>query len=144
MGAGDAYIAAIVVTMFVVAPFNALARVIVASWTVGHIAYRLGVPELEVNAVQHMAAFVIGSRFLRGSSCLFAYALLVPMLAIDGLRLMDALPPAEGWWWTLSLALVQLSILPFGIDRKQASALTAGGLGAYWAARPTDFLRVGA
>ena len=145
MGAGDAYIAAIIVTGFVVAPFNAFARVIVATWVTGHIAYRLGVPELGVNLIQHATAFVIGMRYLRTVPCLLAFAVLFPMLAIDWFRILGVFDtPAVGWWWTLSLAFLQLSFLPFGVERQQVQALKAGGLRAYWAARPRDFLKVGA
>jgi hypothetical protein len=144
MGFGDLYTAALILTVFLVAPFNALARVIVVTWGMGEIAYRLGVPELQVNLVQHLAGLIVGARYLRTTACAMAYVIFASLFVVDAFRLIGPGLGEFGWWTVLSLALLQLAFLPFGIEWKQVQALRAGGLRAYWAARPTEYLRVGA
>lgn len=144
MGFGDLYTAALILTVFLVAPFNALARVIVVTWGMGEIAYRLGVPELQVNLVQHLAGLLIGVRYLRTFSCVAAYVLFGSLVVVDCIRIMSPEFGAIGWWTVLLLALLQLLVLPFGIEWRQVAALRSGGARAYWAARPKDFLKVGA
>lgn len=119
MGPGHLYYLGIILTGLFVAPFSPLARVIVASWLAGEFAFSLGVPFHWVNLLQHLAAFVIGSRYLRNEWCIAAWVMFMPMLACDALALIQE-QEVLAWWGLLCTALAQLVFLPLGMDFSEA------------------------
>ncbi|MCW4460306.1 hypothetical protein OK349_01185 [Sphingomonas sp. BT-65] len=141
MGPGHLYYIGILLTGLFVAPFSPLARVIVLSWLAGEFAWWLGMPMPWVNLAQHLAAFVIGSRYLRNEWCLAAWVMFVPMLACDALSLIQE-QEVMAWWGLLCTALAQLVLLPMGMDVGRVGGALFGG-GAAGDARPRDFLRIG-
>lgn len=138
---GEVYFAGIIATTLLVAPFNALARVIVLTWFAGHLAYQAGVDELSINVTAHLAGLMIGARYLRSEACVTAFALYLPLLAIDLLRCVTTGHAETLWWAVLTTAFGQLIILPLGIEWAQVAALRKRGLSGWWAAMPRDFLR---
>lgn len=137
VGPGHLYYLGIVLTGLFVAPFSPLARVIVASWLAGEFGYWLGMPLHWVNLLQHLAAFVIGSRYLRNEWCIAAWVMFMPMLACDALALIRE-QEILAWWGLLCTALAQLVFLPLGMDFSEARS----GLGSRGprADRPGAFL----
>jgi len=115
MGPGHLYYLGIILTGLFVAPFSPLARVIVLSWLVGEFAWWLGAPHYWVNLFQHLAAFIIGSRYLRNEWCMAAWVMFVPMLACDALALIRE-QEVFAWWGLLCTALAQLALLPPGMN----------------------------
>lgn len=110
---------AMAASLLLVAPFSRLAAVVVILWFLGEAAYRLGAPETAVNLVQHFAALVVGSAALRTWKCIAAWALLVPMLAVDLFLVFGVVDGGLGFWLVWSMALAQLGIVPFGMDMEQ-------------------------
>jgi hypothetical protein len=142
MQPGEVYVLAIFATAVLVAPFNALARVIVLVWCGSHLAFLEGVDELQINLVGHMAGLLIGARYLRTSACILAYGLFVPLIAVDALRLSGAGDAVTMWWAVLLTAFAQLSFLPFGIEWAQVRALRERGIKGWLEGMPSDYLRV--
>jgi hypothetical protein len=125
MAAGDIYTLLIVLTAIFVAPFNMLALIIVVSWMCGHFAYVTGLPEPWINLIQHIAASALSWRCgHRGSACLFAWALFVPLIVGDLLQ-FTSVDPRLLWWSTLLTATAQLVALPFGADTRRARRVWA-------------------
>jgi hypothetical protein len=141
MQPGEVYILAVVATALLVAPFNALARVIVLAWCGSHLAFLEGVDELQINLVGHIAGLLIGARYLRTSACILAYGLFVPMIAADVLRLISANHDEFLWWVVLISAGMQLLALPFGIEWAQVRALRERGIQGWLEGMPIDYLR---
>lgn len=141
MGPGHLYYIGILLTGLFVAPFSPLARVIVLSWLAGEFAYWLGMPMPWVNLCQHLAAFIVGSRYLRNEWCLAAWVMFVPMLACDALSLIQE-QEIMAWWGLLCTALAQLVLLPMGMDVWRVGDALLGGSAA-GDPRPRDFLRIG-
>ncbi|RSY89620.1 hypothetical protein DAH66_02905 [Sphingomonas koreensis] len=119
MGPGHLYYLGIILTGLFVAPFSPLARVIVLSWLAGEFVFWLGAPFHWVNLLQHLAAFIIGSRYLRNEWCMVAWVMFMPMLACDALALIRE-QEVLAWWGLLCTALAQLVFLPLGMDFSEA------------------------
>jgi hypothetical protein len=141
MQPGEVYVLAIVATAVLVAPFNALARVIVLVWCGSHLAFLAGAPEVKVNLIGHLIGFLVGACYLRTDACLFALGWFVPMIAADVLRLIPANYDEILWWVVLISAGLQLLFLPFGIEWAQVKALRERGLSGWWQAMPHDYWR---
>jgi hypothetical protein len=141
LGPGHLYYVGILLTGLFVAPFNPLARVIVISWLAGEFAYWLGTPPYLVNLVQHLGAFVVGSRYLRNEWCLIAWVMFAPMLVCDALALIRE-QEILAWWALLCTALAQLVFLPLGMDFRRAPWMPEG-----WGLEPQDdrdrYFRIG-
>ncbi|MFL9842716.1 hypothetical protein ABS767_17225 [Sphingomonas sp. ST-64] len=142
MGPGHLYYLGILLTGLFIAPFSPLARVIVASWLLGEYAFWLGIPANWVNLAQHLAAFIVGSRYLRNEWCLLAWVMFLPMLACDALALIQEFE-VLAWWGLLCTALAQLVFLPLGMDFSRARTTLDEGWQGYAGYRREDFLRVG-
>lgn len=141
MGPGHYYYIGICLIGLLVAPFSPLARVIVCSWLAGEFAYWFGVPPHWVNLVQHLTAFVIGSRYLRNEWCLLVWVMFLPMLVCDALALIEE-QQQLAWWGVLYTALAQLLFLPFGMDFDRARRVLRDGWQSYAADAPRGFLRI--
>jgi len=137
MAPGEAYFLLLGATALFVAPFHALARIIVGAWVAGHYLFLAGATEPLANLLQHAAVLVLGIRRLRTPSCLYAWLLGVFLLCADGLWLTGWIAPAEAWWSVLALATAQLACLPFGIDTAQRRATIA----TWQTTRDIHFLR---
>lgn len=142
MGPGHLYYIGILLTGLFIAPFSPLARVIVLSWLAGEFAWWFGMPLTWVNLLQHLAAFIIGSRYLRNEWCIAAWVMFLPMLTCDALALIQE-QEVFAWWALLCTALAQLVLLPLGMNFDQAGATLRQGPRGYGDARRRDFLRIG-
>lgn len=119
VGPGHLYYIGILLTGLFITPFSPLARVIVLSWLAGEFAWWFGMPLGLVNLFQHLAAFVIGSRYLRNEWCIAAWVMFLPMLTCDALSLIRE-QEVFAWWALLCTALAQLVLLPLGMDFSEA------------------------
>lgn len=140
MGPGHLYYLGIILTGLFVAPFSPLARVIVASWLAGEFGFWLGAPFHWINLLQHLAAFVIGSRYLRNEWCIAAWVMFMPMLACDALALIQE-QEVLAWWGLLCTALAQLVFLPLGMDFSEARSGLGDGRRRKRTPGSADFLR---
>lgn len=133
-----------VATGLLVAPFHRLAAVYVACYAAACLLRFTGLEEQVVNILWHGSALLIAVALpvLRGTCCMIAVSLFAPLLMADVLRITGALPPHEAWWIVYWIVLVQLALLPWGMNYKQYAALRGGGLRAYLGATPRDYLRV--
>lgn len=137
MEPGDIYILTIVVTALVVAPFNALARIIVLAWIVAHLGYVTGMPEAWANLAGHLTVFALGMRQLHSAPAIMTWALSIPLVVVDTCLLSGFMSPFHAWWAVLGLALAQLALLPFATDRE-----TQMGVAKVWhRGRDGGFLR---
>lgn len=127
MGPGDIYILLIVVTALAVAPFSALARIVVLAWIVAHVAWIMGVPEGWANLAGHLIVMALAARHLRCVASAVVWGLSVVLVVIDAAHLMGRIDNGHAWWAVLSIALVQLVALPFAIDRE-----TLTGVAKVW------------
>ncbi len=139
MGPGHLYYIGILLIGLFVAPFSPLARVIVLTWLAGEFAYWFGAPLPWVNLVQHLIAFVIGSRYLRTEWCILSWVMFAPMLACDALALIGEFQ-VLAWWGLLCTALAQLVFLPLGMDLTRARATLDEGWRGFDDHRPNRFL----
>ena len=137
MGPGHLYYLGILLTGLFVAPFSPLARVIVLTWLAGEFTWWLGVPHYWVNLFQHLAAFIIGSRYLRNEWCIAAWVMFMPMLACDALALIQE-QEVFAWSGLLCTALAQLVLLPLGMNLRAIRPDPSGASEA----RPPDYLRL--
>jgi len=118
MPPGELYQLAIVVTALFVAPFNALARVVVLAWIAGHVCFALGVPELTANIAGQACVLILGKRHLRDAASLHAWLLSAPLLAINLCWAVGVISPWVGWWTVLIVATVQLVTLSLAVDSR--------------------------
>jgi len=116
MQPGDIYILAIVATALFVAPFSAIARVVVLSWIVGHLAFMAGIPEPWANLAGQLCVMAIGLRHLRCPMGGVAWALSIILVAVNVIWITGGLPPVQAWWIVLGAAMAQLAALPFTIE----------------------------
>jgi hypothetical protein len=141
IGPGHLYYVGILLTGLFVAPFSPLARVIVLSWLAGEFAFWFGAPFYWVNLVQHLTAFVIGSRYLRNDWCIVAWVMFVPMLACDALALIRE-QEVLAWWGLLFTALAQTIFLPLGMDFSEARSGFPGKGGGKGSSGKPEYLRL--
>lgn len=140
MAPGDLYVLAIVVTALFVAPFNAMARVIVLAWIVGHVCFTVGVPEVWANIGGQTCVLVIGARHLRCAPALMAWSLSIPLILVNLLWFVGIVRPDIAWWAILYSALAQLLILPFTITAETREAISR----AWYTTSGRGFFRKGA
>jgi hypothetical protein len=123
MGPGDAYVLALVVTALLVAPFNAMARIVVMSWIVAHIGFLFGTPEIWANLFGQSCVLALGWRHLRCSASIAVWLMSFGMVAVNFAWLGGRLHPEAAWWAILIIALSQLLILPFAVERNTQQAV---------------------
>lgn len=108
--------AAMALIAFPSAAFNRVALVIVATWTVGHLAVLAGAPFETVNFLQHAVGMMFGMHLARRTACLCAAILFVPLVVVDGLHLLGLLDRHTAWWAVYWMVLAQIVVIPFGND----------------------------
>lgn len=123
MGAVDAYILLIVVTALTVAPFSALARIVVLAWIVGHIAWLGGLPEPWANLGGQLTVFVLGRRHLHGGANTVAWGISLVLIVVNGVWILGRIDPGVAWLLVAYTAMAQLFVLPFGIDREMLTGV---------------------
>lgn len=124
MQPGDFYQLAIVATALFVAPFNAMARVVVLSWIVAHVGFVAGLSEPLANLAGQLWVAVQGRRHLRCLSSGAAWGCSILLIAVNGFWLAGAIEPPPAWWTVLTVAFLQLTALPFAIDTATLKAVT--------------------
>jgi hypothetical protein len=115
MEPGDLYVMGIVVTALFVAPFNALARVVVLSWIVAHLFWALGAPEQLANIGGQACVFFLGMRHTAGSTQLLAWILSLPIILVSIAWFGGLIEPEACWMVVLIAAMLQLIMLPWSI-----------------------------
>lgn len=123
MQPGDLYILGIVISALFVAPFSAIARVVVLSWIVGHLAFMAGLPEAWANLAGQLCVVTVGLRHLRDGMGGAAWALSIPLIALNTLWLSGGMQPNDAWWSVLVCAMIQLAVLPFTIEKDTMRAV---------------------
>src|ERR1044072_9362279 len=116
MEPGEYYIVAIVVTALFVAPFCALARIVVLSWIIAHLAWMLGLPEPIANIGGQGSVFFLGLRRNEKNPELLAWALSLPIILISVSWQARLLNPVTCWWTILIIAMLQIAALPWAVS----------------------------
>lgn len=116
MNPGDLYVIAIVVTALFVAPFNAMARIVVLAWIVAHVGFTLGVSEIAANIGGQACVLVLGWRYRFDPANGQAWALSVPLLAVNLACAYGLINSWVNWWTVLVVAMAQLMILCLSVD----------------------------
>lgn len=124
MQPGDIYILAITLTALVVAPFNGLARVIVLSWLVGHVAWISGMPEPWANLLGQFCVMTLGAKHNGDHFAFIAWLMSIPLIIVNVVWLLGAVEPALAWRIVLVLAGAQLLVLPLAINMSTLRAVT--------------------
>lgn len=124
MAPGDLYILGVVVTALFVAPFSALARVVILSWIVGHCFWIAGLPEPFANIFGQTCVLILGRRRSQCATSLIAWALAIPYILVNLAWIGGQASPVLAWWGVLGIALVQLSLLPWAIRGETLRAVT--------------------
>lgn len=115
MQPGEYYIMGIVITALFVAPFSALARVVVLSWLIARGMWMAGLPEQIANIGGQGSVFLLGMRRIDGNAQLFAWFLSLPIVLVSIAWFGGLIDPVACWWSILALAMVQLVALPWAI-----------------------------
>lgn len=124
MEPGDLYVLAIVVTALFVAPFNAMARIVVLSWIVAHVAFIAGLPEPVANLAGQSWVALAGRRHLNCAPSCVAWGFSLVLVTVNGFWAANCVDPAAAWWIVLTIAFLQLMTLPFAIEASTLKAVT--------------------
>lgn len=121
---GDLYTLAIVATALFVAPFNAMARIIVLAWIVAHVGFLAGLPEPWANLGGHLAVAIMGRRHLNSYPGIFVWSLALFLVVVDLSLFGGVVQPVPAWWTVLGVSFLQLMILPMAIEVGTLTAVT--------------------
>lgn len=111
------YWAAVILVAWPASLFSRCAGVLAATWAVGQLAYIVGMPEPQTQVVLYLLACGATFNSARTLSCKVIAALYVPLATLSAVTAMD---PLAIWWGIFWLAMLQVVLVPFTVDWREA------------------------
>lgn len=121
MQPGEIYQLAIVLAALFVAPFNAMARVVILAWFAGRGLWTAGMSEPLADFLAELLILWFGRHCQTRGAARAAWLLSVPLAATNLAWALGWLHVFVAWWVILITATVRLAILPFAIERESVA-----------------------
>jgi hypothetical protein len=95
---------------------DAVAGIVFATWGIGQVAYQVGLPEPQTQAVLYGTAFALAMFYAVSAANIFTAVLFFPLAVTCVCQLIGLATDLQAWWAIFWLAMMQALSLPFVVD----------------------------